>query len=182
MPLREILTHPDLRLKVQAQRVSIVDARVRRLLDDMAETMYGAPGVGLAAVQVGAPVRAIVIDVAGREEPSCLHQLVNPEIVEREGSILWDEGCLSVPGMNAEVERSGHVLVRALDKEGKQIEVEAEGLLAVCLQHEMDHLDGVLFIDHLSRLERALLLRRYVNFLKERAEGTAEDAEEEASA
>ena len=129
-----------------------VDATVRRLVDDMAETMYQAPGIGLAAIQVERALRVVIIDTS--EQRSALRVFINPEIIERDGVQVMEEGCLSVPGIYDEVERALHVRVRALDRDGQPFEMEAEGLLAVCIQHEIDHLDGKVFVDYLSRLKQ----------------------------
>jgi peptide deformylase len=162
MALREILTYPDPRLKTRASPVANIGGDVARLVEDMAETMYAAPGVGLAATQVGVDQRVIVLDVREEdEEPGKrLLKLINPEIVERDGSIVWEEGCLSVPELTAPVTRARRVLLRAWTTDQKEIEVEAEELLAVALQHEIDHLDGKLFLDRLSRLKRDLYRAR----------------------
>ena len=162
MALRPILTYPDLALKHRAVPVANIDGGVAQLVEDMAETMYAAPGVGLAATQVGADQRVIVLDVHGENEPpgKRLMKLINPEIVERDGEIVWEEACLSVPDLTAPVKRARRVLVRAWTPEQKQVEVEAEELLAVALQHEIDHLEGKLFLDHLSRLKRDLYRTR----------------------
>ncbi len=158
MAILPILRYPDPRLRVKAQPVARVDAAVRRLLDDMLETMYEAPGVGLAAPQVNVPRRLIVIDVSKeRNDPLFL---VNPEILEREGSIRLEEGCLSVPGIYEPVERAERIRFRALDREGRPYEREAQGLLAVCVQHEVDHLDGRLFVDYLSELKRQRIRKK----------------------
>jgi peptide deformylase len=155
MALREILTVPHPLLKQVSTPVEAVDGELRALMDDMLETMYAAPGIGLAAVQVGVPRRVIVMDLAREgEEPQPRH-FVNPEITwSSEEIAVREEGCLSVPDIYDEVERPARVGLRYLDYDGETVEEEAEGLLAVCIQHEMDHLEGVLFIDHLSRLKR----------------------------
>ena len=162
MPLREILHYPDPLLKVRAAPVTNIGGDVARLVEDLAETMYAAPGVGLAATQVGVGQRIVVLDVHGEdEEPGKrLLKLINPEIAEREGEILWEEGCLSVPELTAPVRRARRVLVRAWTPDEREIEVEGEDLLAVALQHEIDHLDGRLFLDRLSRLKRDLYRAR----------------------
>ena len=147
-----ILHFPDPRLRQKARPVDRVDADIQRLLDDMLETMYAAPGIGLAAVQVNVPKRVVVIDTS--EERNQPLFLVNPVIVERRGTEQTDEGCLSVPGFYEPVERAQWVRVRALDREGKAFETEFDGLLAVCIQHEIDHLDGKLFVDYISALKR----------------------------
>ena len=155
MALREIITVPNPLLKKRSAEVERVDDELRALMDDMLETMYAAPGIGLAAVQVGVPRRVIVMDLAREGEPAQPRHFVNPEITWRsEDLAVREEGCLSVPDVYDEVERPARVGLRYLDYDGAVVEEEAEGLLAVCIQHEMDHLDGVLFIDHLSRLKR----------------------------
>ena len=155
MALREIITVPNPLLKKVSEPVEKVDDALRALMDDMLETMYAAPGIGLAAVQVGAPVRVIVMDLAREGEPPQPRYFVNPEITWRsEEMAVREEGCLSVPDVYDEVERPARVGLRYLDYHGEHVEEDAEGLLAVCIQHEMDHLNGVLFIDHLSRLKR----------------------------
>ncbi len=152
MSLLSILHFPDPRLRQKAAPVSQVDDTTRRLVDDMFETMYEAPGIGLAAVQVNIPQRIVVIDVSeDKDQPLCL---INPELLASEGVEKTEEGCLSVPGIYEPVERAERIRVRALDREGKPFELEADGLLAVCIQHEIDHLDGKLFVDHLSALKR----------------------------
>jgi peptide deformylase len=148
----DILHFPDPRLRQKARPVDRVDPDIQRLVDDMLETMYAAPGIGLAATQVNVPRRVVVIDVSDEhDQPLCL---INPEVVERRGSEEMDEGCLSVPGFYETVRRAEWIRVRALDREGKPLELEADGLLAVCIQHEVDHLDGKLFVDYLSSLKR----------------------------
>jgi len=155
MAIREILTVPDPRLKQVSKPVEIVDDALRALMDDMLETMYAAPGIGLAAIQVGEPVRVIVMDLAREDEAPAPRYFVNPEVTwAADETLPYEEGCLSVPEVYDEVERPARVKLRYLDYHGHQIEEEAEGLFAVCFQHEMDHLEGVLFIDHLSRLKR----------------------------
>ncbi len=155
MALRDILTVPDPTLKLVSKDVERVDDALRALMDDMLETMYAAPGIGLAAIQVGEPVRVIVMDLAREgEEPQPRH-FVNPEILwASEETAPFEEGCLSVPEIFDEVERPAQVKLRYLNYQGETVEEDAEGLYAVCIQHEMDHLNGVLFIDHLSRLKR----------------------------
>jgi peptide deformylase len=155
MALREILVVPDPRLKLKSKRVERVDDAMRALLDDMLETMYAAPGIGLAAIQVGEPVRAIVMDLDHRDGERHPRYFVNPEILwASEETQPYEEGCLSVPDIYDEVERPAQVKLRYLNYDGETVEEDAEGMFAVCIQHEMDHLDGVLFIDHLSRLKR----------------------------
>jgi peptide deformylase len=161
MAIREILRFPDKRLREHARPVEQFDAEIERVVDDMAETMYAGHGVGLAAPQVGLPLRVFLIDVANDEEDSGsdLRVFINPEIVSREGRIVWNEGCLSFPGVREDIERAERVKVRALDRTGKPFELESDGLLAVAIQHENDHLDGTLIIDHLSVLKRRLVRR-----------------------
>jgi peptide deformylase len=150
MALLTILTYPDPRLREVARPVSNVDDSIRSLVDDMAETMYAAPGIGLAANQVGIPLRIFVIDTAAEGEQSNLRVFINPQIVERRGKHMWREGCLSFPDVAEEVKRAQSVRVRALDREGREFELDAEELLAVAIQHESDHLDGILMIDQVS--------------------------------
>ena len=160
MTLLRIRTYPDPVLRVRCEPVAAVDDEVRRLLDDMLETMYAAPGIGLAAPQVGVSRRLVVVDVS--EDKNQPLQLVNPEIVWRSDECeVAEEGCLSLPEIYGEVRRARAVRLRYLDREGTPRELKAEGLLARCLQHELDHLDGVLFIDHLTPVRRNLLLRKY---------------------
>ncbi len=164
MALLPILEYPDPRLRLRAKPVTKVDDRIRRLIDDMLETMYDAPGIGLAATQVDVQECVIVIDVSERnDEPVCL---VNPEILEKEGTINSEEGCLSVPEFFEYVDRAERIRVRALDREGEIIEFEAEGMLAVCIQHEMDHLEGKLFVDYLSALKRERVRKRFTKRAK----------------
>jgi len=169
--LREIVIWPDPVLKEIAAPVEQVDDSIRGLLDDMAETMYAADGVGLAAPQVGVLKRVITIDTSPRQEGQRLVHLVNPEIVKYEGKTLYTEGCLSIPGEAEEVERAAKVWVRALDYHGKPYELECEGLLAIAVQHENDHLNGVVMLDKLSAVKRRLLGRKL-------AKAKAEEAEE----
>ena len=155
MAIRPILTVPDPKLKLVSQTVERVDDALRALMDDMLETMYAAPGIGLAAIQIGEPKRVLVMDLSRGEGPRAPRYFVNPEIVwASEEKIPYEEGCLSVPEIYDEVERSAQVRVRYLGYDGLPVEEDAEGVYAVCIQHEIDHLDGVLFIDHLSRLKR----------------------------
>lgn len=151
MALLPILRYPDSRLHIVAEPVVAVDDSIRQLVEDMAETMYQAPGIGLAATQVDVHKRVVVIDVS--EERSSLLVLINPEIIERDGEQSGEEGCLSVPGIYETVTRAEHVRVRALDCDGKPFELEADGLLSVCIQHEIDHLNGKVFVEYLSQLK-----------------------------
>ncbi|HVW24293.1 MAG TPA: peptide deformylase [Polyangiaceae bacterium] len=171
MALRPILKYPDPRLKQVAAPVKEVTDEIRQLVDDMAETMYAAPGVGLAATQIGVMLRVFVIDIAGEDEPSDLRVFINPEITETVGTQTWEEGCLSFPGVTEEIRRAEQVTVRALDREGKPFELHADGLLAVAVQHENDHLNGVVMLDKLSAVKRRLLGRKL-------AKAKAEEAEE----
>ena len=158
MALRTILHYPDPRLRQVAKPVVAVDDDVRRLVDDMAETMYAAPGIGLAAVQVDVAQRVVVIDVS--ETRHALQVFINPEIIERDGKQVFEEGCLSVPGIFDEVERAQHIRLRALDRDGKPFEMEAQDLFATCIQHEIDHLDGKVFVDYLSRLKQSRIRKK----------------------
>jgi peptide deformylase len=158
--LRTILHYPDARLRERGKRVEAMTPELRQLVDDMAETMYAAPGVGLAATQVGEAWQIFVVDCAAEGEPSDLRVFVNPEILSLEGKVTFDEGCLSFPGAREEVERADVVRVRAQDREGKVFELEAQGLLAIAIQHEYDHLQGVLMIDRLGPLKKRLLHRK----------------------
>jgi peptide deformylase len=160
MAIRTILHYPDKRLRDKGKRIAQVTDEVRQLVDDMAETMYAAPGVGLAATQIGVPLQVFVIDVAEEGQPSDLRVFINPEILEKSDAITWTEGCLSFPGITEEVDRAAKVKVRALDREGNEFTLEAEGLLAVAIQHENDHLQGVLMIDHLGPLKKRLIHRK----------------------
>ncbi len=173
--IRDIVIWPDPILKAVARPVDRVDDSVRRLLDDMAETMYAADGVGLAAPQVGVGLRAVVIDTSPRQPEQKLIHLVNPVIVKAEGKTTYSEGCLSIPGEAEDVERAAKVLVRALDRSGAEFEIEGSGLLAIALQHEIDHLHGTMFVDHLSSLKRELIRKR---MKKLKAQGAEERADE----
>jgi peptide deformylase len=158
MALLPILCYPDKRLRQRAARVARVDDRIRKLIKDMAETMYAAPGIGLAATQVDVHLRVIVIDIS--ETHDQLRVLVNPELVAASGEAEFEEGCLSVPGVYEKVRRAERVTVRALDAEGAPYTLQANGLLAVCIQHEMDHLEGKVFVEKLSRLKQSRILAR----------------------
>ena len=154
----KILEFPDPRLRTKAAPVEVVDDALRTLIGDMFETMYDAPGIGLAATQVDVHKRLLVADVSSdKSEP---HALINPEIIEKDGVTVTDEGCLSVPGYYEAVERAEHIRVKFLDRNGDAAEMEAEGLLAVCIQHEMDHLDGKLFVDYLSEAKRQRIRKK----------------------
>lgn len=170
MAILPIIWAPDPILKTKCTSVDVVDDAVRRLIDDMFQTMYCAPGVGLAAPQIGVSKRIIVVDVAGKDEKPQPVALVNPEIVWRsDATQVYEEGCLSLPELYADVERPAQVRVRYLDRDGAPREIEGDGLLAVCLQHEIDHVDGVLFVDHISALKRNIMLKKMVKAKKLRA-------------
>ena len=154
----KILEFPDPRLRTKASPVETVDDELRKLIGDMFETMYDAPGIGLAATQVDVHKRLLVADVS--PDKSDPHVLINPEILEKDGVTVSDEGCLSVPGYYEEVQRAEHIRVRFLDRDGEMQEMEAEGLLAVCIQHEMDHLEGKLFVDYLSESKRQRIRKK----------------------
>ncbi|MDD2941484.1 MAG: peptide deformylase [bacterium] len=167
MAILELVLYPDPTLKEPCSTVTVVNDEIRALLSDMAETMYAEEGIGLAAPQIGSDHRVIVVDVEQRrksdnhsQELSSLLKLINPEIVSSSGKIKSEEGCLSIPGVRETIERHETVVVRALDERGDSIEISADGLLAICLQHEIDHLDGILFIDHLTRLRRNLIKQK----------------------
>jgi peptide deformylase len=165
-----ILEYPDPRLRIRAEPVTKVDDDIRQLVDDLFETMYAAPGIGLAATQVDRHVRVLVIDISdARNEPLCL---INPEIVEADGKTSSEEGCLSVPEYYDAVDRAARIRVRALSRDGETFELEADGVLAICIQHEMDHLDGKLFVDYLSEMKRQRLRKKYLK--KSRREAPAE--------
>lgn len=158
--IRPILCYPDKRLREPGKDVEVFDAELEALIDDMAETMYAAPGVGLAATQIGVSKRLFIVDAATDDDaPSDLRVFINPEILDTEGETTFNEGCLSFPGVREDIDRAAKVRVRALDRYGKAFELEAEGLLAIAIQHENDHLDGKLMIDHLSVLRRRLVHR-----------------------
>lgn len=173
MPLLDIITLPDRSLRQRSAPVERIDEELRRFLDRMLETMYAAPGIGLAGVQVGMPRRVITIDVSSKEEEGEEPErsplfVINPEIVWRSDErATYEEGCLSIPDYYAEIERPAKVRFRFLDRDGQQQEIEADGLLATCIQHEVDHLDGKLFIDHLSKLKRDLVVKRFTKAAKQ---------------
>ena len=161
MAIRPIIIAPDPRLKKRAEPVEAVDGEVRRLMDDMLETMYAAPGIGLAAPQVGVLKRVIVVDVARKDQPAEPLFLANPELLSAgEAEATYEEGCLSLPDQFADVVRPAACRVRYLDQDNETREIEAEDILATCIQHEMDHLEGLLFVDHISALKRSMILRR----------------------
>jgi peptide deformylase len=171
MALRDILVIPDPVLRKPSAPVLVFDDRLDALVADMFETMYEAPGIGLAAIQIGVPLRVVTIDLAKNDAPKAPKVFVNPEIVwSSEETGVYEEGCLSIPEYYEEVERPARVRVRHLDETGTPRETEAEGLLATCLQHEIDHLNGVLFIDHLSRLKRERVIKKFAKAAKREKE------------
>ncbi len=171
MAVRRIITLPDPQLRTLSSRVAKVDGAVRTILDDMIETMYDAPGIGLAAVQVGVVQRLVVLDTARKDEPPQPLFLVNPEIVQSsEERIIYEEGCLSIPDYYEDVERPERVRFRFQDRDGAECEMDAEGLLAIAVQHEIDHLNGVLFVDHISRLKRERVLKKFAKAARLAAE------------
>ena len=172
MALREIIILPDKRLRLVSEPVKTVDAGVRALVDDMFETMYEAPGVGLAAIQIGVPKRIVTADTAKKDEEKRPQVFLNPEVVSSsEDKAIYEEGCLSIPEYYEEVERPTQVKVRYMDIDGKTQEIEANGLLATVLQHEIDHLNGVLFIDHISKLKRDRVIKKFAKAAKREVAG-----------
>jgi len=163
----KIFTYPDRVLKTKAKPIEDIDEDLQNLIDAMAETMYGAPGIGLAANQVGELKRIFVYDLSPKENGHHLSVLINPEIVQAEGKIVHEEACLSVLDFSSEVTRASEIKVRGYDRHGKPVDIEAEGLLAICFQHEIDHLNGTLFIDHISSLKRSLYKKKLRKMLKE---------------
>ncbi len=162
MALREILVIPDTRLRLKSEPVKGIDKDLRALVEDMFETMYAAPGIGLAAIQIGVPKRVITMDLAKKDDPAEPRVFINPEIVwASDDQATYEEGCLSIPEYYEEVKRPQRVRVKFLDREGAPQEIEADGLLATCLQHEIDHINGVLFIDHISKLKRNMVLKKF---------------------
>jgi peptide deformylase len=174
MAVRDIIILPDKRLRVVSKPVAKIDVATRKLVDDMFTTMYAAPGIGLAAIQVGEPKRVITLDLAKGDQPKDPHVIINPELLwSSEEKVSREEGCLSIPEYYEEVERPKSVRVKYLDIDGKTQELEANGLLATCIQHEIDHLNGVLFIDHISKLKRDRVIKKFAKAAKEskRAKG-----------
>ena len=168
MALRQILTEPNKILREKSLPVDIVDKDLQNLMDDMLETMYAAPGIGLAAIQVGVPKRIIVLDIASKEEPRNPMYFINPEIINKsKTNSTYEEGCLSVPGQFAEIDRPSNCHVKYLDYYGQPKELKAEGMLATCIQHEMDHLEGILFIDYLSKLKKSMIVKKLSKQKKE---------------
>ena len=167
MALREIIILPDKRLRLVSEPAQAIDPELRRLVDDMFETMYEAPGIGLAAIQIGVPKRVIVMDLAKKDDPKEPRVFVNPQVLWRsDEKNVYEEGCLSIPEFYEEVERPAKVRVKFLDATGAEQELEASGLMATCLQHEIDHLDGVLFIDHISKLKRDRVIKKFAKAAK----------------
>jgi peptide deformylase len=169
MATLDLVVLPDPILRTVSAPVTRFDAALKRFADDMLETMYKAPGIGLAAIQVGEPVRMLVIDLAKKDEPKEPHVFINPEILAfGDAPSVYEEGCLSIPDYYADVERPAQVTVRYQDATGAEKQIEADGLMATCLQHEIDHLNGVLFVDHISRLKREMVVRKFRKLAKER--------------
>jgi len=167
MALRDILILPDKRLRLVSKPVAKIDSATRKLIEDMFETMYDAPGIGLAAIQVGEPKRIVTLDLAKKDDPKNPQAFINPELVWESKEVgTHEEGCLSIPEYYEEVERPAEVKVRYLDLDGKPREIEANGLLATCLQHEIDHLNGVLFIDYISKLKRDRVIKKFTKAAK----------------
>jgi len=167
MAIREILIIPDKRLRKRSEPVAKINGSVRKLVDDMFETMYHAPGIGLAAVQIGTMQRVITLDLAKKDEPPKPQVYINPEVVwSSEEMSTYEEGCLSIPEFYSEVDRPAQVRVKYLDLDGKSHEIAANGLLATCLQHEIDHTNGILFIDHLSKLKRDRVIKKFTKVAK----------------
>jgi peptide deformylase len=175
MAVRDILVLPDKRLRLVSKPVAKVDSATRKLVDDMFETMYAAPGIGLAAIQVGEPKRVVTLDLAKKDEPSDPQVFINPELIwKSDDNSTHEEGCLSIPEYYEEVQRPAEVKVRYLDLDGKPREIDAKGLLATCLQHEIDHLNGVLFIDHISKLKRDRVIKKFTKAAKHAGKRAAE--------
>jgi peptide deformylase len=171
MALREILILPDKRLRQVSEPVKKIDAGIKKLVEDMFETMYEAPGIGLAAIQVGTPRRLLIMDLAKKDEPRQPQVFINPELVwTSDDKAIHEEGCLSIPEFYEEVERPAQVKVRYLDLDAKAHEIDANGLMATCLQHEIDHLNGILFIDHISKLKRDRVIKKFAKAAKRAAE------------
>ena len=168
MTVRQILTEPNKILRQKSLPVEKIDADLQRLMDDMLETMYAAPGIGLAAIQIGIPKRVIVLDLSRKDEPKKPMFFVNPEIIKKsENNSTYEEGCLSVPGQFAEIDRPEKCKIRYLDYHGHKNEIEVEGMLATCIQHEIDHLEGILFIDYLSKLKQSMIIKKLSKQKKE---------------
>ncbi|MGZ9073265.1 MAG: peptide deformylase [Rhodoplanes sp.] len=171
MALRDIIKLPDKRLRLVSEPVDKIDAGLKRLIEDMFETMYHAPGIGLAAIQVGEPKRVVIMDISKKEDPKNPQVFINPEIMWwSEDKSVYEEGCLSIPDIHEDVERPARVAVRYLDLAGKVQETQAEGLFATCIQHEIDHLKGVLFIDYISKLKRDRIVKKFTKAAKRTSE------------
>lgn len=171
MAIRDILVIPDKQLRLVSKKVEAIDDGIRKLVEDMFETMYDAPGIGLAAIQIGEPVRVVTMDLAKKDDEKAPRVFINPEIVwSSEEKNVHEEGCLSIPEYYEEVERPAQVKVTYLDLEGRQHEEQADGLFATCIQHEIDHLNGVLFIDHISKLKRDRVVKKFTKIAKHAAE------------
>lgn len=170
MSIKPLIILPDPILRQVSKPVERIDEPLLKLADDMLETMYDAPGIGLAAIQVGEPLRMLVIDLAKEGEPPVPHVFINPDVLESGAErSVYEEGCLSIPDYYAEVERPATVRVRYLDRDGRLQEIQAEGLMATCLQHEIDHLNGVLFIDHISKLKRDMVVKKFKKLARDKA-------------
>jgi peptide deformylase len=175
MAVRDILILPDKRLRLVSKPVAKIDAATRKLVEDMFETMYDAPGIGLAAIQIGEAKRVVIMDLAKKDDPREPQVFINPELLgESAEKSIHEEGCLSIPEYYEEVERPAAVKVRYLDLDGQQHEIEASGLLATCIQHEVDHLNGVLFIDHISKLKRDRVIKKFTKAAKQAIKRAAE--------
>lgn len=171
MTLRDIIKLPDKRLRLVSEPVDKIDAGLKRLVEDMFETMYHAPGIGLAAIQVGEPKRLVIMDISKKDDPKNPQVFINPEIVwSSDDRSVYEEGCLSIPDIHEDVERAARVTVRYLDLAGKVQETQAEGLFATCIQHEIDHLNGVLFIDYISKLKRDRIVKKFTKAAKRTSE------------
>lgn len=171
MTLRDIIKLPDKRLRLVSEPVDKIDAGLKRLVEDMFETMYHAPGIGLAAIQVGAPKRLVIMDISKKDDPKNPQVFINPEIVwSSDDRSVYEEGCLSIPDIHEDVERAARVTFRYLDLAGKVQETQAEGLFATCIQHEIDHLNGVLFIDYISKLKRDRIVKKFTKAAKRTSE------------
>jgi len=168
MALRQILTEPNEILREKSLKVEHVNDEMRKLMDDMLETMYAAPGIGLAAIQIGVPRRIIVLDISSKDEPKNPIFFINPEIISKsDNQSTYEEGCLSVPGQFAEIDRPEKCHISYIDYNGQQKEIKAEGMIATCIQHEMDHLEGILFIDYLSKLKKTMIVKKLSKQKKE---------------
>jgi len=168
MALRKILIEPNEILRQKSQNVSVVDKELQTLMDDMLETMYAAPGIGLAAIQIGIPKRVIVLDLSRNDDPKQPMFFINPEIIYKsESNTTYEEGCLSVPGQFAEIDRPDKCSIKYLDYHGEAKEIEAKGMFATCIQHEIDHLEGILFIDYLSKLKKSMIVKKLSKQKKE---------------